>query len=90
MDRAPYLDYIFAAVRHDLAGVTEGWRHTYLGVGVFCVLATLPFIFTLPRRAPVHPIGWMLEATSTGPARNLGVSPNALMVLLCVAGLACC
>ena len=69
---------------------TEGWRHTYLGVGVFCVLATLPFIFTLQRRAPVHPIGWMLEATSTGPARNLGVSPNALMVLLCVAGLACC
>jgi MFS family permease len=72
-------------LQHAMA--TGGWRHTYLGVGIFCALATLPFIFAL-RRA--HPIGWMLEAASTGSARNLGVSPNALMVLLCVAGLACC
>jgi MFS family permease len=66
---------------------TGGWRHTYLGVGMFCALATLPFIFALWR---ARPIAWMLEAASTGSARNLGVSPNALMVLLCVAGLACC
>ena len=75
-------------LQHAMA--TAGWRHTYLGVGIFCVLATLPFIFALRRRAPAHPIAWMSEAASTGPARNLGVSPNALMVLLCVAGLACC
>jgi MFS family permease len=75
-------------LQHAMA--TAGWRHTYLGVGMFCVLAMLPFIFALRRRAPAHPIGWMSEAASTGPARNLGVSPNALMVLLCVAGLACC
>ena len=72
-------------LQHAMA--TGGWRHTYLGVGMFCALATLPFIFAL-RRA--HPIATMLEAASTGSARNLGVSPNALMVLLCVAGLACC
>ena len=75
-------------LQHAIA--TEGWRHTYLGVGVFCVLATLPFMFALRRRAPAHPMVWMPEAASNGPARNLGVSPNALMVLLCVAGLACC
>ena len=75
-------------LQHAMA--TEGWRHTYLGVGVFCVLAMLPFIFALRRRAPAHPIVSLSEAASTGPARNLGVSPNALMVLLCVAGLACC
>jgi len=69
---------------------TEGWRHTYLGVGALCVLATLPFIFALRRRAPAHPIAWMSETATTGPARNLGVSPNALMFLLSVAGLACC
>src|SRR5262245_45148136 len=28
---------------------TLGWRHTYLGAGVFCALATLPFIFALRR-----------------------------------------
>jgi MFS family permease len=72
-------------LQHAMA--TGGWRHTYLGVGMFCALATLPFIFAL-RRA--HPIARMLEAASTGSPRNLGVSPNALMVLLCVAGLACC
>ena len=75
-------------LQHAIAA--DGWRHTYLGVGVFCVLATLPFIFALRRRAPAHPMVWMPEAASNGPARNLGVSPNALMVLLCVAGLACC
>ena len=75
-------------LQHAIA--TEGWRHTYLGVGVFCVLATLPFMFALRRRAPAPPMVWMPEAASNGPARNLGVSPNALMVLLCVAGLACC
>jgi len=72
-------------LQHAMA--TGGWRHTYLGVGMFCVLATLPFIVAL-RRA--RPIAGMLEAASTRSAHNLGVSPNALMVLLCVAGLACC
>jgi MFS family permease len=57
-------------LQHAMA--TEGRRHTYLGVGMFCALATLPSIFAL-RRA--HPIAWMLEASSTGSARNLGVSP---------------
>jgi MFS family permease len=75
-------------LQHAMA--TGGWRHTYLGVGMFCVLAMLPLAFALRRRAPAHPIAWMLETASTGPGRNLGISPNALMVLLCVAGLACC
>jgi len=32
-------------LQHAMA--TGGWRHTYLGVGMFCALATLPFIFAL-------------------------------------------
>ena len=72
------------------AMATAGWRQAYLGAGIFCVLATLPFIFALWRRAPAHPIAWMSETQTTGPARNLGVSPNALMSLLSLAGLACC
>ena len=55
---------------------TEGWRHTYLGVGVLCVLATLPFIFALRRRAPAHPIEWMSETATTGPAPNLAFRPT--------------
>src|SRR5262249_31739529 len=56
-------------LQHAMA--TGGWRHTYLGVGMFCALATLPFIFALWR---ARPIAWMLEAASIGSARNLGVS----------------
>ena len=70
-------------LQHAMA--TGGWRHTYFGVGLFCVLATLPFIIALRRRASPHPVAWISEA-----APSLGVSPNALMALLFVAGLACC
>ena len=67
------------------AMTTGGWRQTYLSVGLFCVLATLPFIIALRRQARTRPIASMPEG-----APNLQVSPNALMVLLCIAGLACC
>jgi MFS family permease len=52
------------------------------------VLATLPLVFALRRSAPVQS-----NATATagvGSVRDLGISPNALMLLLCVAGVACC
>src|SRR5690242_9040449 len=64
-------------LQHAMA--TGGWRHTYLGVGIFCAVATLPFIFAL-RQAP--PNARTLEAASAGTAGDLGVSPNVLMVLL--------
>ena len=76
------------ALEHAIAA--EGWRHTYLGVGVFSVLAMLPLIFALRRRPPAHPMVWTSEAAPTGTVHNLGVSPNALMVLLGIAGLSCC
>jgi MFS family permease len=75
-------------LQHEMA--SAGLRHTYLTIGIFCVVATSPFIFGLWRRAPAHPNGWTAAATSAGSTRNLGISPNALMVLLCVAGLGCC
>jgi len=64
-----------------------GWRYTYLGVAIFCTLATLPFIFALRQARPIAPVS---EVATTGSARNLGVSANALMVMLCIAGVACC
>jgi len=54
------------------------------------VLATLPLIFGLRRGTPAHPHASTLAAASTASTRDLGISPNALMVLLCVAGLGCC
>ena len=75
-------------LQHAIA--TEGWRHTYLGIGVLSVLATLPFIFALRGRPPVRSVVLAAEGTRADRAPNLNVSPNALMVLLSIAGLACC
>jgi MFS family permease len=78
----PVMQHFFDAV---------GWRQTYIGVGVFCLLAMLPLTLMLRRRppalgpAPAGPLKSVLQ-----PARPLGFTPNALTVLLSVAGVACC
>ena len=41
-------------LQHAIA--TEGWRHTYLGVGVFCVLATLSIHFCAAATRTGHPM----------------------------------
>jgi MFS family permease len=66
---------------------SAGWRPTHIAIGVLCVLLTLPLLLVLRRRAPAHEM--TSEEWVPGGA-NLGLSPNALMVILCVAGLACC
>ena len=74
-------------VQHFIAA--DGWRTTYVGVGIFCVATMLPLTLVLRRRAPGHAVtlgqAFAAEARST-----LGVSPNALQLLLAVAGVACC
>ncbi|SEE39897.1 Predicted arabinose efflux permease, MFS family [Rhizobiales bacterium GAS188] len=65
-----------------------GWRHTYIGIGIFCVVTMLPLALVLRRPAPLH------EAQSPAQARSmerpLGMSPNTLQVLLGIAGVGCC
>ena len=78
-----------------------GWRQTYVGLGIFCVVAMLPLALLLRRPPP------RLAAAQSGPAaasdmrtarfvgrsdpaRPLGLSPAVLQFLLCVAGVACC
>jgi MFS family permease len=68
---------------------TQGWRGTQIGIGVMCVATMLPLVLALRRRAPVH------EAERIGVAAvaargSLGISSRMLMVLLCIAGVACC
>jgi MFS family permease len=66
---------------------SEGWRATLVGVGVFCAFTTLPLLLALLRRPPVA----QAAAVDGGAGGAMpGLSPNALQVLLCVAGLACC
>src|SRR5438067_9696832 len=66
-----------------------GWRATYIGVGIFCIVVMLPLAWVLRKRPP------LLSSSSATPVdakpqRPLGLSPNALLVLLCIAGTACC
>ena len=75
---------------------TAGWRPTYIGTGIFCVLAMAPLALVY-RRSPPHAVAEALAPGSAQAApatvqseRPLGMSPGALQGLLCVAGVACC
>jgi MFS family permease len=65
-----------------------GWRATHIGIGLFCAATMLPLAIALRRRAP------MREAAppeiAQGRLDTLRLTPSALQVLLCVAGIACC
>ncbi|MER1968142.1 MFS transporter [Castellaniella sp. GW247-6E4] len=76
-----------------------GWRQTYAGIGVFCVVSLLPLAVCLRRRAPSTelPLPGVVPAAARAPRlgagdlnRPLGLSPNTLLALLCVAGVGCC
>ena len=75
-----------------------GWRPTYTGIGVFCLVTMLPLALVLRRRPPAAaaaPAGAGAAASpastaQAGSERPLGFSPAALQLLLCVAGVACC
>ncbi len=68
---------------------TAGWRATYTGAGLFCLVAMVPLAIALKRRAPALAAAGTPGAVHV-PVAPLGLSHNALMVLLCVAGVACC
>jgi MFS family permease len=74
-------------VQHFIA--SAGWRRTYLGIGVFCVATMVPLALALRRRSPL-----VSNAAAAGvvarSARPLGLSKNALTLVLVIAGLSCC
>jgi MFS family permease len=75
-------------VQHFIA--SAGWRPTHFAIGVFCLFAMLPLVLVLRRRPPAQidtPSG-SFAAGSAGA--QLGISPNTLHVLLCIAGVGCC
>lgn len=79
---------------------SHGWRPTYIGLGVFCLVTMLPLALWLRPRPPEIETPAASAATagaSTGAVaagadslRPLGLSPLALQLLLCVAGVSCC
>jgi MFS family permease len=68
---------------------TVGWRATYIGVGAGCIVVMLLLALVLRQRAPALAAGSSV-ALEAKPQFPLGLSPNALTVLLSIAGVACC
>ncbi|MET0444260.1 MAG: MFS transporter, partial [Pseudorhodoplanes sp.] len=75
-----------AVTSHFLA--SSGWRATHIGIGIFCVIAMLPL--SLMFRGGTHVPDEAPELATGFRAPDLGVSPNTLFVLLCIAGVGCC
>jgi MFS family permease len=68
---------------------TVGWRATYVGLGIFCTASMLLIALALRRRPPALEAS-ALAASFIRSERPLGLSPNALMILLVIAGVGCC
>ena len=69
-----------------------GWRQTYVGMGVFCMLSILPLMLVLRRRPPPQTgtAASGVAAPAAGPSRPMGMKPGTVQALLCVAGVSCC
>ncbi|HNT39878.1 MAG TPA: MFS transporter [Rubrivivax sp.] len=70
----------------------QGWRSTYIGMGVFCAL-TLPLLaLALRERAPATPPAPpLVRPNAPAPSnRPFGLGLTQAQVLLCIAGTACC
>jgi MFS family permease len=67
--------------------LSEGWRTTYVGIGIICLVTMLPLILTL-RRKLSHDLH--AETAAMSRVQPIGVSPRVLQVMLVVAGLGCC
>jgi MFS family permease len=69
---------------------SAGWRRTYLGIAVFCVVTMLPLVLALRRRSPLTASTSRSLGVASRSPRPLGMSPHALQAVLVVAGLSCC
>ncbi len=69
---------------------TEGWRTTYMGIGVLCVCVMVPLALCLrrppPQDQPVRADG----TVGPQPGRSIDLSPRRLQIMLAIAGIGCC
>ncbi len=69
---------------------TDGWRATYIGIGIFIVIAMLPLALVLRRPVPILDVAGGTGSAAGRSPLTLGLTPRALQTLLIIAGTACC
>jgi MFS family permease len=70
---------------------TEGWRATYIGIGIFCVVTMVPLALLLRKASPTeNRTGADGAVKAERPRETIDVSPTGFQMLLAVAGVACC
>ena len=65
---------------------TQGWRATYVGLGVFCAATMIPLALLLRGR----PVAEAPGAVAGRPTAAIGLPSGVIQVMLVVAGVACC
>ncbi len=69
----------------------HGWRATYIGIGLFCLVTMPPLALMLRPRPPAAVAAAPSTPGGAVPStRPFGLPLGAAQGLLCVAGLACC
>lgn len=66
----------------------QGWRETFRDLALLTICGMLPLSALMYRKPPVPPDED--EASGGGGSRTMGLRPNGLQCLLCVAGIGCC
>ncbi|MGC1175871.1 MFS transporter [Polaromonas sp.] len=70
---------------------TDGWRHTYLGLGLFSFVTMTALALLMRKRPPLAvPAAPNARAPATPSSLPFGLSPGKAQTLLCVAGVGCC
>lgn len=68
---------------------SHGWRWSHIAIGAMLAATMMPMALMFRRRAPTVDNAKAAAASDAARA-GLGLSPNALMALLCIAGFGCC
>jgi len=69
---------------------TQGWRSTYVGVGIFCATSMAALACLMRQRAPAQLAARDPQAPAQDRDQAFGLHPRVATAALCVAGLSCC
>jgi MFS family permease len=76
-------------VQHFVA--TDGWRHTYIGLGIFSFVSMTALALLMRRRPPLAvPAAARANSSAMQGKLPFGMGPGKAQLMLCIAGVACC